>query len=1804
PPDGDPAAGYDIRFSTDPIETDEDFENAEQFGDPPTPSQPGETDEATVGGLEPDTEYFFAIKSSDFAGNTSDLSNVPSATTEAAPIVGTDPDSLSKTLNTGETGSDVLSILNEGDGTLSFALEPEVGGTEISDPLGDNAPTTSADEDYPMGKYETSAGAPPEDGEPTVEKPKQRVYQPDLGETVYYGVNAATENFVSFQGNNPEVLNQIASYPSGAGFPNAGDFPSDDNSFVWDLDADGNLRQIDVETGEVTEVGTVSGDWCGMATNPNDGTVYVNTCTELFILDPDGPSVESIGSLGIDFMIDIAIDGEGQMYGYGLSNDVLYEIDKETAEITEVGSIGFDANFGQGLTWDTKNQELLMFAFNDAAFQAEFRSVDRATGSTELIGPLGTESPGELSQLGWGATSIDAIPQWLTAEPTEGDVEAGGSQDIDLFYQTTFESEDEDDLIGGLDYFADVVIESNDPSNPTETVPVTLTVEGNPAIGFSDDPLDFGEVFSGTSVTESLSITNESDDAILQVADLQIESEAFTLQESSSFVLDPGESMSLPITFAPDDSDTFEGTLSLSSSAGDQEVGLVGEGVPFVSIAPDSLDQTIDLTTGDSTATQEFTVTNEFSEELPFDVLIETLEGSGNSVDLTPKLTDEQLRRYRQIQERAPRSSEVEPSLEAAPGTGEGTSAIEKVLSESQLDETGVTGYGNDFIGTESIVSFDIGVPGEFTALDDFVPSFAGNFAFANNDEIYWIDNETNELKTYVLEDGSVEVIGELAPEGGSDATWTDIETDPTEGTTYVTTGDGAAETNRLYELDVDDAELSLVGEFADGGLVVAFGIDDGGVGYAHEIGNDEILTVDLETAEAEVLGSTGIDANFAQSMTWDGETGQMLMAATHDCGFFGCDAGTLRQVDRESGETTAIGSFPDGGGNELTWFATPGTGIPWLATNLNSGVLPAGASLTLEAQYDASEQVEGEYNAQISIVGTQLQGEPSEALPVNLTVEAAPIAFLSKDELEFEDTFVNGETAAQLVTLRNDGLANLNLNDVSIDSDNFTVDPDTGQVIEPGDAQIYEVKFTPQEVGEFNPTLSFEGDEISGEVSLSGEGIPAPELAVDPASFEKQAYVGQQTEYFLDVTNAGEDTLDYTAFSTTGDLIDQDFTGDEFPPEGWFRAGANGGENWTTPGNSACSIWVPDNSACFYWSPSTDGTQRLVTKQLDTGGLSKLNVSFTHLVDHFSGDYELRLETTGDGGETWTTVKSWAPGDLPETDEMIELDNEDVGSDEFHVAWTFDGNSFNINTWGVLDVQIGTPDWLAVGPNEGSLTAGETLEHTLSVDATGLEEGTLNAEVVANTNDPLAPTASIPFTLNVIEEVAVQPHPSTPEVFPNQDFAVDFNVESLDDLEVFSYEMEMGFNADRMQVQEVVTDGTLSEDLTLTSNIDNDAGTVTIVAADASGGSEPSQPLFDIEGQGTLVSIEATGQPDHGEMTLDMQNMLFNEGEPPAAAKDSTMSVEELYGDVDLDLSITTMDASEVLDYVVDLTDLGDTQKTHADVSGNGEVSAFDASLILQRTVGSIDCFPVEPDCTLDQPLASNSRASSSGEESDISFSWGEVTRTESTTQASGTGDSDSGTELSVPLTVDQAVWDDSYGELRSIQVSTEIDKDKVSVEDVKGHLPSDWRIVHNVSEDGTLKLSMAGATPLAKVGKISTLTLKRKQSDAMVEVGGSVAVNETSAQTLETKSIVSIPDEFALEGTYPNPFRQSATMKLDLPKDANVTVEVYDLLGRKVKTAHSGKMSAGAGRTVRIDGSDLSSSTPSLFSFSLHEF
>ena len=56
-------------------------------------------------------------------------------------------------------------------------------------------------------------------------------------------------------------------------------------------------------------------------------------------------------------------------------------------------------------------------------------------------------------------------------------------------------------------------------------------------------------------------------------------------------------------------------------------------------------------------------------------------------------------------------------------------------------------------------------------------------------------------------------------------------------------------------------------------------------------------------------------------------------------------------------------------------------------------------------------------------------------------------------------------------------------------------------------------------------------------------------------------------------------------------------------------------------------------------------------------------------------------------------------------------------------------------------------------------------------------------------------------------------------------------------------------------------------------------------------------------------------------------------------------------------------------------------------------------------------------------------------------------------------------------------------------------------------------------------------------------------------------------------------LPASFAVRDNYPNPFRQTTPLVFDLPLPALVTVEVMDVMGRRVLTAPSVGLAAGGG-------------------------
>jgi len=133
-PDNYPATLYDFRWSANPI-TAANFDQAMQY-EISAPLAPGEEETILVDGLTPGTSYYFAVKSADYFGNTSEISNTVTATTEFAPeavVVGDPSVTVDINVNPIETG--IFTIQNQGQAELTFDVFPIYLGRTNTQPL-------------------------------------------------------------------------------------------------------------------------------------------------------------------------------------------------------------------------------------------------------------------------------------------------------------------------------------------------------------------------------------------------------------------------------------------------------------------------------------------------------------------------------------------------------------------------------------------------------------------------------------------------------------------------------------------------------------------------------------------------------------------------------------------------------------------------------------------------------------------------------------------------------------------------------------------------------------------------------------------------------------------------------------------------------------------------------------------------------------------------------------------------------------------------------------------------------------------------------------------------------------------------------------------------------------------------------------------------------------------------------------------------------------------------------------------------------------------------------------------------------------------------------------------------------------------------------------------------------------------------------------------------------------------------------------------------------------------------------------
>lgn len=163
----------------------------------------------------------------------------------------------------------------------------------------------------------------------------------------------------------------------------------DGNYYITDVSP--ILFQFNTSTGVVTQIGAItgtSGDQInGISYNPANGGYYLISATNFYSLNISTRVATLIGNMGIagSAFIDLCFNPAGVCYSYELTTDAAYIINISTGVATQLGVLGYDANFGQGMSYDMETNTIYLSAFNNTTFTGQLRTMNATTGATTLI---------------------------------------------------------------------------------------------------------------------------------------------------------------------------------------------------------------------------------------------------------------------------------------------------------------------------------------------------------------------------------------------------------------------------------------------------------------------------------------------------------------------------------------------------------------------------------------------------------------------------------------------------------------------------------------------------------------------------------------------------------------------------------------------------------------------------------------------------------------------------------------------------------------------------------------------------------------------------------------------------------------------------------------------------------------------------------------------------------------------------------------------------------------------------------------------------------------------------------------------------------------------------------------------------------------------------------------------------------------------------------------------------------------------------------------------------------------------------
>ncbi|MEM7110324.1 MAG: choice-of-anchor D domain-containing protein, partial [Bacteroidota bacterium] len=574
------ATSYDLRYSTAVI-TPDNFDDAIQVEGLSGAAVAGTAETFTVSGLMPSTTYYFAVKSSDFFGNASDISNVASETTDDPPTASIEPTSLSSDLISGDSETQSILLTNSGSGPLAYSVS--LGGTVFT-------PATSA----------TST--------PKVLKSGSKLLSSTKALSGTASLLAGDQYATGFEDefNLGDLDGQNGWSSSFEDWTVANVDPFDGSNHLLSI-SESLPEGESVSLAFSPDVGVGSEDYSSVNAKlkvDNDGVTWQ------FV--PQSPTTELV-------VTRLSFDADG-----GLSI-----LDGDVSDFVIIPTEVPEGYFDLKMIINRTTFDMNVYFDNELVYVGK-----AITGDIEQVVVLSLmEQEGNeflMDNLTIFDGVLDTFP-FLSSSVSDGIVAGGDEQEIDIRFDAA-------GLFGGT-YVNEVQISTNDPVNPEFIVPAVLNVTGTgkPVISVDPETLDFGNTFVGGSVRQELIITNSGTE-ILTVTDLSTSGD-FSV-ESTAFSLLPFTSNIIEVSFSPTALGAVDGDLIITNNDADNPqlmVSLSGNGVEAPIIAVDPSELSVALDRGTSTS-ETLTITN--NGVAPLDFLIEvgdaSEEVSSVQIDITP----------------------------------------------------------------------------------------------------------------------------------------------------------------------------------------------------------------------------------------------------------------------------------------------------------------------------------------------------------------------------------------------------------------------------------------------------------------------------------------------------------------------------------------------------------------------------------------------------------------------------------------------------------------------------------------------------------------------------------------------------------------------------------------------------------------------------------------------------------------------------------------------------------------------------------------------------------------------------------------------------------------------------------------------------------------------------------------------------------------------------------------------------------------------------------------------------------------